>query len=374
MLTLGVGGALHGQIVSDFSIGIDGWSTFGDYGGAAPGTPIYSATGGYPSGGCIKQTDNTVGIWYWYGPAKFRGVLSDYYDCELKFDLKTNHIQFPVDGYDVMIFNNSGDTMVLYTLNGPTPINTWNHYTVLLSTGVGWKYGSTAGSPNLTAVQLAAILADVKRIRIRAEYEGLFSETNNLDNVTLTCGAILLPVEISFFTATEAGFQTSRLDWTTQTETNCNYFQVEKSVNGLDFDSIGLVYGAGTTNVTQQYVFYDDNFTSTCYYRLKQRDFSGKTGYSDVVSLESKLKYIKNTQIYPNPTTDNLSLTATENSKLRRFEITDITGRILVHEQIEPFTGLYSISIPVSFLAPGMYIINCYTISGVESQKFEIIK
>ena len=365
---------LFTQVISDFSVDVDGWNTFGDFGGAAPGVPIYQVSGGNPTG-CIKQTDANTGVWYWYGPSKFRGNLSDYYDCELKFDVKQNQIVFPVSEYDVMIFNNGVDTMV-YNIVDPSVLNQWVHYEIPLKVGVGWKYGSSiaAGAPALTAAQLSAILSDVKRIRIRAEYTGLGYETDYLDNVILTCTDLVLPVELSQFTATEVGMHTAKLSWSTHSELNNAGFQVEKSINGSDFDSIGFVEGNGTSAIPHDYLFYDENFVYTSYYRLKQLDFTGKTGYSNIVSLENKHPNQSVISLFPNPAINIITLSSIGSDPLISFEIKDITGRILFRKEAETNAGVYNTTIPIQFLDSGIYFLTCYKLGGMETHKFEKVR
>lgn len=360
------------QIVSDFSLDIDGWSTYGDFGGAAPGTPIYQSSGGNP-GGCIKQTDNTVGVWYWYGPSKFRGDLGAFIDCTFSYDLKQSHISVPVNYYDLMIFNTGTDTMTYHGFSGPSPVNTWYHYEIALSTGVGWKYGSSSGGVGVTTSQLSAIMNDIKRIRIRAEYEGLWSETDYLDNVKIIC-PVVLPVELVSFTATDAGNAIAHLNWTTQTETNCLGYIIEKSKDLLVFDSIGFIYGNGTSTDLNYYDFYDEAFITTSYYRLKQVDLDYKGYYSDIVSLHSAIQVGTATKIFPNPAKDYILIVANESEPLLFYEITDMLGRIIIREAVDQYDGYFQKKLDLTHYSPGIYTVTLYKNSGIESRKFEIVK
>ncbi|MBK9504928.1 MAG: hypothetical protein IPO03_06130 [Bacteroidetes bacterium] len=78
--------------------------------------------------------------------------------------------------------------------------NSWVNKIVPLTDVAGWKYGESiaGGAPAATAAQILAILSDVNKIRIRAEFSGLTYETNGLDNVLMTCG-FSLPVELLEF-------------------------------------------------------------------------------------------------------------------------------------------------------------------------------
>ncbi|MGV6860501.1 MAG: hypothetical protein ACWA41_01950 [Putridiphycobacter sp.] len=91
--------------------------------------------------------------------------------------------------------------------------------------------------------------------------------------------------------------------WTTLSETNCDYFEVQKSTDGVNFISIGEVTGAGNSSTLINYSFRDESQnTGTVYYRLKQVDFDGKFQYSYTISTSSDLSsiYYAQNQIYLN--------------------------------------------------------------------------
>ncbi|MCS6833380.1 MAG: T9SS type A sorting domain-containing protein [Flammeovirgaceae bacterium] len=110
-----------------------------------------------------------------------------------------------------------------------------------------------------------------------------------------------LPVILVSFSAKVAG-NAVKLFWQTAKEYNNERFEIERSSNGMDFEKIGEVKGAGTTNLLTNYVFVDEKpFNNLSYYRLKQIDTDGHYEYSRVVfvNLNEKAE-IKG--IYPNPT------------------------------------------------------------------------
>ena len=64
------------------------------------------------------------------------------------------------------------------------------------------------------------------------------------------------------------------VNWITATEINNNYFTLERSATGINFEPIGYVQGAGNSTSTINYVFKDrDPLNGIGYYRLKQTDF-----------------------------------------------------------------------------------------------------
>ena len=75
------------------------------------------------------------------------------------------------------------------------------------------------------------------------------------------------------------------ISWTVASELNNDYFEVERSVNGADFETIGKIPGRGNANETKQYVFLDNSFDVTTYYRIKQVDYNGDSEHSKIVSV-----------------------------------------------------------------------------------------
>jgi len=87
--------------------------------------------------------------------------------------------------------------------------------------------------------------------------------------------------------------------WNTASEKNNDYFAVERSRNGSDFESIANVKGAGTTSEANSYSFTDTNpYGGLSYYRLHQTDFDLRSSYSKLVAVTMPET---NWSIYPNP-------------------------------------------------------------------------
>ncbi len=98
-----------------------------------------------------------------------------------------------------------------------------------------------------------------------------------------------LPVELTRFDAQYISEMSAvQLDWTTLSETNNNYFSIERSDDGISFVEIGKVVGAGNSNTIENYDFVDYNYSgSLVFYRLKQVDFDGKSEYSHIVAVDN---------------------------------------------------------------------------------------
>lgn len=98
-----------------------------------------------------------------------------------------------------------------------------------------------------------------------------------------------------------------KLVWSTADETNNEYFAIERSVDGINFETIATISGAGNRDIASNY-FYVDNtpLSGTSYYRITQHDFDGKFS-STAMRPYSSLGLIEVTT-YPNPFQNNTTL------------------------------------------------------------------
>ena len=100
---------------------------------------------------------------------------------------------------------------------------------------------------------------------------------------------ILLPIELTSFSifATADAFT---FNWITSSEVNNDYFTLEYSIDGVNFNEIDYVHGAGTTSETSEYEYRWDEVPDfeMLYFRLKQTDYNGEYSYSDVLVSSRK--------------------------------------------------------------------------------------
>ncbi len=95
----------------------------------------------------------------------------------------------------------------------------------------------------------------------------------------------ILPVSWLSFTGTAQG-KTVVLDWATASESNNDHYEIERSVNGLQYTTIGEVAAAANPAIRNDYQFTDINpLPGTAYYRLKQTDLDGRFRYSTVIAV-----------------------------------------------------------------------------------------
>ena len=150
----------------------------------------------------------------------------------------------------------------------------------------------------------------------------------------------------------------AHLYWETATEFNNAGFEIQKSLDAIQFDNIGFVKGNGNSFSSHLYSFDDINFTKSAYYRLKQTDFDGHSTFSTIVALQKRTND-KPVIIYPNPISTESFLTVElpeiVNNSLN-IEIVDIQGRHLYTTEVEK--GVDFLKIPVNNWARGIYIVH----------------
>ena len=111
-----------------------------------------------------------------------------------------------------------------------------------------------------------------------------------------------LPIELIGFNVNIKS-QLVNIDWQTASETNNDYFTIERSQDAQNWDKIEKVYGAGNSNIVQEYNYTDCSaLNGMYYYRLKQTDYDGAYTYSEIriVEISNAMK------VYPNPTTNKV--------------------------------------------------------------------
>lgn len=94
-----------------------------------------------------------------------------------------------------------------------------------------------------------------------------------------------LPVEFSKFNIS-INNSSALITFSTASETNNDFFTIERSGDGRRFESIGEIKGAGDSREERHYSFTDVKpFSGVNYYRIKQTDFDGKYSYSEIKSV-----------------------------------------------------------------------------------------
>lgn len=163
-----------------------------------------------------------------------------------------------------------------------------------------------------------------------------------------------LPIELLDFNA-KALDKKVKLNWTTATETNNDFFSLERSADGSAFREIAIIPGQGTTTAVHHYEHFDLNpQPGLNYYRLKQTDFDGKYSFSKVVSAEFRNGY--SFRVYPSVVNDVITVEKDGNHKEAiNIKIHDLLGR--TYESLNFSAEIRSVQLPLMQLAPGTYFL-----------------
>lgn len=168
-----------------------------------------------------------------------------------------------------------------------------------------------------------------------------------------------LPVEmVEFIGRPMNGY--NELLWSTLVEINSDYFQIESSENGQDFEVVGQVEASGGSSEQVDYVFeHDVDRATDRYYRLKQYDFNGTFKYSDIVIVSREVEdQFRIVEVYPNPASDefNVYFNLPEDG-LIQAKILSSSGRIVFSDQSLFGAGGNIMTLPVSSLLSGFYFV-----------------
>ncbi|MBP6286491.1 MAG: T9SS type A sorting domain-containing protein [Ferruginibacter sp.] len=182
------------------------------------------------------------------------------------------------------------------------------------------------------------------------------------------------PVKMSSFTVKKES-NDAVLRWTTVSETKNDHFDIERSVDGINFTKMGTVAGNGTTVLTKNYIYPDalaNVASKILYYRLRIVDMDGKSTFSTVVALRLDGSIaVSSLTVYPNPFTSNIKLqlrSAKEENSTIRF--INARGQEVLKRNVTLMPGDNIVVVgDLQTVAPGLYIMELRTGNDVITQR-----
>jgi hypothetical protein len=171
-------------------------------------------------------------------------------------------------------------------------------------------------------------------------------------------GGIVLPVELIRFEGRNDGEQ-NILQWATASELNNDHFTLERSIDGVEFTALTRIAGAGTTNTLRNYEYVDVKpFLGINYYRLTQTDFDGTENRSDIIAIVNKGSNGNVMSVRPNPASGHFFIDmSSDQAGSGVIRITDLTGRVVISQQVELESGFNTFQVDISRLSKGMYAV-----------------
>ncbi len=259
------------------------------------------------------------------------------------------------DNYSVTV---AGGSPTQYSWSGPTGASPTSVLSTFSSSRASITFASTSGNVSVTASN--ACSSDTKILAVTGSACGTTLGGSN-DGFSFGLFGVVLPIKLVSFNAkvVEQGIET---DWVTETEINNNYFSVERSTDGVKFESIARINGAGNSTKPLSYSFIDTKpYRGISYYRLKQTDFNGTFEYSKIIRVE----YIvfgdeSDVLVYPNPAPGsnfNLRFNNSVEGTEAELQISDMAGKTISSQRVicnNPLTIQFPASQPMK---SGMYLI-----------------
>ncbi|MEO1513647.1 MAG: T9SS type A sorting domain-containing protein [Bacteroidota bacterium] len=164
-----------------------------------------------------------------------------------------------------------------------------------------------------------------------------------------------LPVDLLSFDAKLMDGDQLLLNWQTASEQNNDFFTIERSRDGLQWEILKEVAGVGTSSSVTEYEEIDPTpYLGVSYYRLKQTDFNGQFSYSKQIAVSHKGE--ERLRLYPNPARNIAFLMGTEHS-LQDIKIFNAIAQDVTHLTKLEQSGEAKIGIDTSGLSKGMYVI-----------------
>jgi Secretion system C-terminal sorting domain len=162
------------------------------------------------------------------------------------------------------------------------------------------------------------------------------------------------------------------INWSTASEKNNDYFTVERSKDGINFDVVSIVKGAGNSKVQIDYSETDYNpYLGLSYYRLKQTDKDGKVSYSELEVVKSAINAEKSLVVYPNPSSGTVTIEYSgDETKKVLILIRDVAGKQYFSKLIYPTDAENKVLVDPEFNLPsGSYVITASSNNQLLSQK-----
>lgn len=199
----------------------------------------------------------------------------------------------------------------------------------------------------------------------------------NCATFDLTIATTALPITLKNFDA-HLNNGKVELEWITLNETNNDYFTIERSKDGVEWEHVLQTKGAGNSKVPINYKEVDDNpIRGVSYYRLRQTDYDGHEEVFDLqvtpVRLEGELKIM----VVPNPLEGEsigLQLAGLDNVSQASITIQDVFGKV-VHLSNVVASEVQEGSVNVQLdqkLGSGTYVLKVHNGQGVGCQKIVV--
>jgi len=181
-----------------------------------------------------------------------------------------------------------------------------------------------------------------------------------------------LPIHLMNFQGNMNKNNKVTLNWTVADNEIANNFEIERSFNGRDFTTVGVVFASEKMG-TENYMFYETTSgTDKVMYRLKMIDKNHEVNYSRILIFQLKSTITNNIKIIGNPVNDKLTFSYNSPAtQMIDVKVYDISGRVLLNNKVHSLEGSNVISLPLSStFKAGIYVVEVNNGAELQSSKF----
>jgi Secretion system C-terminal sorting domain len=199
-------------------------------------------------------------------------------------------------------------------------------------------------------------------LRVRLDFDQIGgTEEMGIDLLEVT-GVSTLPIKLLSFEGSLNSQKQAYIEWKTDEGSTADYFEIQKSRNGMDFDLLRRVY-AGNQHLFRQ--IDEHTITGITFYRLKMKDQSGEESFSRIVAVASNSSNTEMVSIVPNPADDRavITFTATQ-AKPAWLCIYNLSGRKVKTISLNLVNGQSTTTIGTKELTTGIYLLRLTDITG----------
>ncbi len=167
-----------------------------------------------------------------------------------------------------------------------------------------------------------------------------------------------LPITLGEFTGTIQN-NSVLLEWKTYSESNSKEFNIERSVDGINFETIHITLAAGNSTSARNYSYNDNDLPgkNILYYRLKLVDIDGQYQYSNIVRLRFSKESFYINNIYPQPAPDIIHVDVYNSQEATNCTMSfiNMSGVVVKRSTLHLNKGNNIIDVNVSSLSKGVY-------------------
>lgn len=170
-----------------------------------------------------------------------------------------------------------------------------------------------------------------------------------------------LPITLISFEVSESSQGKVKLDWTTASEVNNAFYTIERSTNGVDFEVLTSLDGAGNSSDLLFYTYTDTKpINGLSFYRLKQTDFSGEFTYSEIRSVRVTRVFEASYSAYPNPIRQGETLKISyqiDRDQQLLVTVLNLRGQVVIRERVEALVREDYIELSTSKFQKGINLV-----------------